>query len=74
MQFYLVVPLLFSILFLLGKDIGCRFCILIGIFTFIGPLLAPSLYVHGFTPLRLWQFMFGILAFYWTDRIENGKI
>jgi hypothetical protein len=56
-------------------ETGARFrlCFLIGLIAFIGQLLAPVEYVHGFTPLRLWQFMIGIGVYYWTNEEVNEK-
>lgn len=67
MQFYLAVPLIFYIFSFCGKIAKLSICLAIGIVSFCGQLTAPEVYVHGFTPLRLWQFMIGIAVFFWTD-------
>ncbi|KAI6179880.1 hypothetical protein M3Y98_00658700 [Aphelenchoides besseyi] len=68
MQFYTVVPFLFALFYPLSKAVRCKVCVGVGIVTFFAQLFAPPLFQHGFTPVRMWQFMSGILVYYTTQQ------
>jgi peptidoglycan/LPS O-acetylase OafA/YrhL len=71
MQFYLFVPLLFSALYFLSREARYILCSIIGVVSFTAQSLSPPLYEHGFTPLRFWQFIIGIMVFYWSTQVDD---
>jgi peptidoglycan/LPS O-acetylase OafA/YrhL len=63
-QFYLIVPLIFFLLFKVNHPLRIIFCLSVIFSSYAQQILLPDIFQHAFTPVRFWQFFCGILCFY----------
>jgi peptidoglycan/LPS O-acetylase OafA/YrhL len=73
LQFYIIVPPTFCLLFKMNQPLRVVFCSIIIVASFVAQLQLPDLFKHAFTPCRLWQFFIGILCFYVQVKEWNTK-
>ncbi|KAH7720081.1 Protein OAC-36 [Aphelenchoides avenae] len=73
MQFYVIVPLLFRFLFVVPRGIVYIPCLLLAAASLALQATSTEKVAFGFLFCRIWQFMAGIVAFFFVNAVNTDK-